>query len=131
MLCNPFVREYNVPMSDDNAHAGTCFVPIDIDSRIPTYFYPALAGELYSIYGPRVFEPCDGNLNAGTHGWYAAMRETCRKLNLGWLMDYYDALPWDKSELFDAEIEKRVCAIVTGDVYKWPNSYYEHLLPQD
>lgn len=102
-------------------------IPTEIDNRIPEHFYPALAGELFSICGPRVFEPCDGvyDFGAGTHGWYEAIRATCRKLGLDWLLHYYETLPWYDSDLFDGIIESRVSALLDD---AWPNTYYEHLL---
>lgn len=104
-------------------------IPEDIDSRLPAYFYPALAGELFSIHGPHIFEAYDGtiNLNTGTYGWHEALRAACEKLDMGWLMEYYDALPWYDSDLFDGIIEDRIGQMVKRDA-AWGNEYYEHLL---
>ena len=47
-------------------------IPKDVDARIPEYFYMALAGELFSIFGRRLFgEPVQrqgkcGCMNTGT-----------------------------------------------------------------
>lgn len=43
-----------------------------------------------------------------TAGYVEAFRATCKKLGMGWLADYYDALPWRESDLFDGEISDEV-----------------------
>ncbi len=104
-------------------------IPEEIDSQIPDYFYPALAGELFSVFGPSVYEPIDGvySLNTSTHGWHEAMQATCDKLGLGWLMSYYNSLTWYDSDMFDGIIEDRVVRIIE-QAGSWESVYYTYLI---
>lgn len=43
-------------------------IPEEIDAKIPEYFYYALAGELCSIFGPKIFEEDDGSEYADAYG---------------------------------------------------------------
>lgn len=63
-------------------------------SNIPDYFYPAFAGELVSVFGSEILEPSEtGEVPlfyiSGTTGWNAALRMTCKKLGIDWLMSWY------------------------------------------
>lgn len=92
-------------------------IPKDIKDRIPSYFYQALAGELFSVFGWRLGiqmftdkEYGNGyyNLDSGSGGWYVAFEETCRKLDMQWLFDYWKSLEWYDSDIFDGEIEEGI-----------------------
>ena len=104
-------------------------IPKEIKNRIPDYFYYAMAGELVSVFGPYILEeqdyleyddegnvieplsdtPCTYyNLNSSTGGWIEAFKETCRKLDMMWLVDYWRTLEWYDSDLFDGEIEDEI-----------------------
>lgn len=85
-------------------------IPEEILAKVPEYFWPALAGELVSTFGMTVFEKHDENeyglyFLSSTCGWNAALRMTCKKLEMKWLFDYYDKLEWWQSDKFDGELE--------------------------
>lgn len=114
-------------------------IPTEIDIKIPSYFYIALAGELCSILGPQIFNKITDldedteeefsyyDFDSGTAGWYAAFKATCKKLDLQWLLNYYDALKWYDRDIFDDIIEDRV---VTRFIDKdnHCNEYYKYLM---
>ena len=82
-------------------------IPDDILDKIPEYFWPALGGELISAYSLSVLDkdPDTGLMSldyiGSTMGWVAALRATCHKLDMKWLMDYWDKLEWYDSDIFD------------------------------
>ena len=86
-------------------------IPEDILSKIPKHFWPAFAGELISTFGLMIFEKEEGTdlyalyYVSSTSGWNAALRMTCKKLEMKWLFDYYDKLEWWQSDMFDGEFE--------------------------
>lgn len=104
-----------------------------IMAAIPDYFYPAMLGELVSIVGAFVIDTgrAYGDLNSGTYGWTCALRQTCDKLGLNWIMDYWDSLEWYDSDQFDGEIEARCCELIEhqhrDDVMDRHMSYYKEL----
>lgn len=114
-------------------------IPTEIDLKIPSYFYIALAGELCSILGPQIFNKITDfdedteeefsyyDFDSGTSGWYAAFKTTCKKLDLQWLLNYYDTLKWYDRDIFDGIIEDR---IVTRFIDKdnHCNEYYKYLM---
>ena len=114
-------------------------IPTEIDIKIPSYFYIALAGELCSILGPQIFNKITDidedteeefsyyDFDSGTSGWHTAFKATCEKLDLQWLLNYYDALEWYDSDIFDDIIEDR---IVTHFIDKdnHCNEYYKYLM---
>lgn len=124
-------------------------IPQEIDSKIPEYFYFAMAGELCSIFGPRIFDRIeyaeydeDGNvlpsstddsesyyysLDSGTGGWYEAFKMTCRKLGLDWLLDYWKTLEWYDSDIFDGIIEERIIEKFVMSEDNRCNAYYKWL----
>ena len=107
------------------------YVEKEVDFRIPTYFYFAMASEL----GEDTFEDkyrfvhdADGNIErdengkyikamdygnfgSSTGGWSAAFYRTCDKLGMQWLVDYLKTLDWYCLELFDGIIEERIAAM--------------------
>lgn len=113
-------------------------IPEEIDSKIPSYFYIAFAGELCSILGPVIFtkykmDPDDENnkeyyydLDCGTCSWYAALKATCNKLDMNWLIDYYGTLEWYDSDIFDGIIEERIVKNFI-EHNNHCNDYYKHL----
>ena len=112
-------------------------IPEEIANRIPAYFYYAMAGELLSIYGLQLFElrkedeDDEGyyDLDSSTYGWNEAFKATCRKLDMWWLVEYYDTLDWYDGDLFDGEIEDEIIEIFcTKDrIIEHPNCYYRYL----
>ena len=60
-------------------------------------------------------------------GWYGAFRQTCIKLDLEWLMDYYKSLSWYDSDLFDSEIADGIVFHFINDKQTNCNSYYKYL----
>lgn len=126
-------------------------IPKEIDEKIPEYFYHAMAGELCSIHGPRIFEKVEcfeyddeGNetekrneeldyydLDSGTGGWFEAFRMTCDKLGLAWLLEYWDELEWYDSDIFDGIIEERIVEKVIEAEPSNCNAYYKYLVGRD
>lgn len=81
-------------------------VPKQIVDRIPEYFYYALGGECVSVFGINALIPDDDgfyilNYCSGEAGWYRAFKATCIKLDMKWLLDYWNILPWYHSDIFD------------------------------
>lgn len=110
-------------------------IPDEIKSRIPQCFYSAFAGELCSVFGCTVFEKDESGFYSlvyisGTAGWAEALKMTCKKLDMQWLLDYYDSLPWYDSDIFDGEIEDMIISecIETDEKPKSTHMYYQFLL---
>lgn len=85
-------------------------IPDEILTKIPQHFWPAFAGELVSTFDLLIFNKSENdfyplNYVSGTNGWNAALRMTCKKLEMKWLFDYYDKLEWWQSDMFDGEFE--------------------------
>lgn len=133
--------------SGDNVHVEYS-IPKDIKDRIPDYFYFALAGELVSIFGTRILgknewvdfddegnelptltdEDCSYyDLCSSTGGWVEAFIETCRKLDMIWLVDYWRTLEWYDSDIFDGEIETEVVKRFCESEMNPANCYYKYL----
>ena len=114
-------------------------IPREIKDRIPPYFYIALAGELFSIYGwerskdmfyPRKKQSYT-DLASSTAGWVAALRATCRKMEMDWLISYYDTLPWYDSDVFDGILEQEIGRHYINADRSGPNDYYRHILERE
>lgn len=115
-----------------------CKIPSEIKDKIPDYFYPAMCGELVAIFGPdilnRVYDEIDDeidddyyyDLQISTSGWSQAFGETCKKLDLIWLLNYYQKLDWYRSDIFDGEIAGEITKRVLEKEHN--NSYYMHLM---
>ena len=106
-------------------------IPDEIKSRIPEYFYYALGGEYVSIMGAyALIRDEDGlsylDYSAGTAGYIEAFRMTCKKLDMNWLFEYRDSLPWYQSDIFDGEISDEVMRCF--DKEEHTNSYYQYLI---
>lgn len=155
-------------VSDENSVYVEYSIPDDIDSKIPDYFYIALAGELCSIYGPGVFDKipyscdvleddgvdcvdetqvssvesqdgqldlsvpsvdADGyyDLDSSTGGWFEALKMTCKKLDMMWLLEYHATLPWYDSDIFDGIIEDRIIEKFVKCEDHHCNSYYKYI----
>ena len=72
-------------------------IPEEIDAKIPDYFYPALAGELYAAFGYHKIEDVIEAYENGTEDAYpvaetdyfsAAFAMACKKLDMLWLLAY-------------------------------------------
>lgn len=120
-------------------------IPDDIKSRIPEYFYYAMAGELVSVMGASVLdllevplECSDGtedydyyyDLHNSTSGWGMAFKMTCYKLDMMWLVDYWNTLEWYDSDIFDGEIEWEIIGLIKNGKIECngANDYYKYLL---
>lgn len=106
-------------------------IPDSIKNRIPEYFYYALGGEYVSIMGAiALIRDEDGlsllDYDGGTSGYVEAFRMTCKKLDMDWLYEYWDNLPWYQSDLFDSEISIEVMKCF--DKAYPANAYYKYLL---
>ena len=108
-------------------------IPKEISDKIPDYFYLAMLGELVSIMGPDILKPVDWDgpeyydFHSSTGGWVEALYETCRKLDMEWLKNYWKTLEWYDSDVFDGIIESRIAEKLTTEDFT-ANSYYKHLL---
>ena len=105
----------------------------EILSNIPDYFYPAFAGELVSVFGSEILEPSEtGEVPlfyiSGTTGWNAALRMTCKKLGIDWLMSWYDELEWFDSDDFDGELVEMINSKFLKAEYESANIYYLWLM---
>lgn len=139
-------------IKEDNDVRIEYTIPKNVDERIPDYFYFAMAGELCCVFGPQIFQQIDGveydeegnrlapiddadymyyDLCSSTGGWNAAFKATCEKLDMGWLLDYYDTLEWYDSVILDGVIEKRIIEKVVEEETSGSNPYYEHLVMRD
>ena len=122
-------------MSDDNSERWEYIIPEDIDSRIPDYFYSAMAGELFSVvgwaYSRDIFYPeqCPEcvDLDAGTEGWSVALEMTCKKLDMEWLWEYHESLPWQESDILDGIIEQRIRQRFMNSSLDRAGDYYAYL----
>lgn len=110
-------------------------IPADIKSRIPEHFYYALGGELVSVFGRDALIPDEDGLSpldycTSTAGYVAALKATCRKLDMDWLMDYWNKLPWYQSDVFDGEITDEVAKRFNDQngAKNNANPYYLYLL---
>ena len=108
-------------------------IPDEIKSRIPEYFYYALGGEYVSISVKSALMPDEDGFSmldycSSTAGYVEALRATCRKLNMDWLMEYWDSLEWFDSDVFDGEISDEVAKCFASESDS--NPYYRYLLEQ-
>ena len=105
----------------------------NILSNIPDYFYPAFAGELVSVFGSEILEPSEtGEVPlfyiSGTTGWNAALRMTCKKLGIDWLMSWYDELEWFDSDNFDGELVEMMETKFLDNSSESNDSYYRWII---
>ena len=105
----------------------------DVISKIPEYFYPAFAGELVSVFGISVLTPYKDGVNpllyiSGSGGWNMALEMACRKLNMDWMLDWYDKLEWYDSDDFDCELVELIKSKFLNGKLEFANSYYRWLL---
>ena len=102
--------------------------------RIPDAFYYDLAGKLFSIFGPSIYDLENGKTKidffAGSFGWNMAIRKSCQDMDLQWLKDFYINLEWYDSDLFDSEIADQIERRVLCDDYYANNPYYKFLLEE-
>lgn len=106
-------------------------IPESIRERFPPYFYAALGGELVSVFGTLIFEKDEDDVPClyyveSTCGWGEALRQTCKKLNMAWLFEYYDALAWYDSDAFDDELGEEVLRYFNSTGKK--EDYYQYLI---
>ena len=102
-------------------------------SNIPDYFYPAFAGELVSVFGSEILDPSEtGEVPlfyiSGTTGWNAALRMTCKKLGIDWLMSWYDELEWFDSDNFDGELLEMTETKFLDNSSESNGSYYRWII---
>ena len=105
----------------------------EILSNIPDYFYPAFAGELVSVFGSEILDPSEtGEVPlfyiSGTTGWNAALRMTCKKLGIDWLMSWYDELEWFDSDNFDGELLEMTETKFLDNSSESNGSYYRWII---
>ena len=106
-------------------------IPEEIKNKIPNKFYYVMGGELCAIFGPKIFEKFEEDyydLNSSTVGWVEAFKETCRKLDMQWILDYWNTLEWYDGDIFDGEIEAGIIKRFCIEDMPTANSYYKYLL---
>lgn len=112
-------------------------IPKDVLAKIPDYFWAGLAGELVGVWSLDIFEKADEkttyiDFHGGTMGWAAAFKMACKKLDMQWLYDYYDALEWWESDHFDGEIiDLLKYKFIDADTPQHPSSYYLWLIGKE
>lgn len=109
-------------------------IPEKIKNKIPQHFYIAFAGELCSVFGHMIFQKDESDVYSlfyvsSTAGWNEALKMTCQKLNMCWLLDYYNSLEWYESDLFDGEMEDKIVSefIEADQAQANANAYYKFL----
>ena len=105
----------------------------DVISKIPEYFYPAFSGELVSVFGPNILTKSDvGDSQlldvSGTNGWNYALKMACHKLNLNWLLNWYDELKWYDSDDFDYKLVELIFYKFLNAESQTANPYYLWLI---
>ena len=106
----------------------------EIKNRIPEIFYRALLGELISVFGVGFYlsYSSDGEVvydfDSGTAGWAVAVYMACNKLDMMWLFEEWNSLPWYDSDTMDGEIEEELAKIVKARQDTKDDSYYLYLL---
>lgn len=131
----------NMPINDDLSIEY--HIPEDIKKKIPEYFYQAFFGELISVFGFQCLVPINKRPSlyskqiedylisiSESGGWYAAFKQSCIKLDLKWLIEYYESLSWYDSDLFDNEIVNEIIIHFVND-RQTNNSYYKHLFQKN
>lgn len=86
-----------------------------------------------SVFGLRIFEKDEDDIYnlyyvEGTYAWAEAFKMTCWKLDMKWLMDYYDSLEWCDSDLFDGEIENKLISEFVEAKGIEVDTYYQFLI---
>lgn len=78
----------------------------EVFNKLPDYFWSAFAGELVAIFGNDILKKDEDELAllSGTSGWNTALRSVCRRLNINWFYDWYDALDWAYSDDVDIDL---------------------------
>lgn len=109
-------------------------IPKEIKSKIPEYFYYAFGGELLSVFGKDFLTKDDsGNYPldflSSSQGYSVAFDMTCKKLDMLWLKEYRDSLPWYDSDLFDGEIDEQTIRVFKKS--KEANPYYLYLIAEE
>ena len=109
-------------------------VPEEIKTKIPECFYYAFGGEYVSIFGfVALIRAEDGysnlDYNSSTTGYAEALKMSCEKLDMGWLFDYWDELPWYQSDIFDGWLADEV--MKRFDSMESANPYYKYLLSKE
>lgn len=80
----------------------------EISNKIPDDFYLKMLINLIKSQ-PNVIKPIIYyNLCSSTEFWVKAFKTTCDELGLGWLKEYWDNLPWYKSDILDGDIENEI-----------------------
>ena len=83
----------------------------EVIAKIPCEFYPIMKSELAKVFGKKILNKKKRrgyNLSPSTVGWFEALKNTCKQLDLMWLYDFSDSLPWDQSDEFDAMLEQEM-----------------------
>lgn len=111
-------------------------VPDEVKHKIPDYFFFAMAGELVSVFGSSILElQTDStqpyyDFNLGTAGWTVAFKAACTKLDMRWLINYYEGLDYYESDIFDAWVECEIAIKFCEHdrTQDHANPYYSHWL---
>lgn len=92
-------------------------------NSLPSIFYPALLGELVSIFGPKIVEDLDGyhgyDQEIATGGWYNAFKQTCYKLDKMDIYTDYNEFDWRDSDEVDALICEHFDDLTEEDFHQY------------
>lgn len=70
-------------------------------------FIDIFIGDLQNVFNTTInknnWVDCYNGMS-GTNGWHKALINTCTKTNNKFLIQYYDKLGWEQSDLFDYEL---------------------------
>ena len=105
-------------------------VDMKVIEQLPEHFPAAMYGELCSVFGHGICNTDDDGVPAitylaGTGGWVVAFYATCDKLDMKWLIEYYNKLEWTDSDCFDSHIAQLVFENRPGELV---SPYYVYLV---
>ena len=72
-------------------------------------FYPCMLNELRNIFDFKTFPTFENLVGImSTAGWASAIKTTCAKLDLQYVMDYYESVDYELSDNFDNKLVDRI-----------------------
>ena len=81
----------------------------ELFNQLPLIFFPAMAGEIVSIYGHDFYD------DTSNCYWVVALKSACEKIKSKWIYKKYKSLPWDVANEFDWLVSNRLHAIKPED----------------
>ena len=87
----------------------------DLYNELPPIFFPALLGEIVSMYG----EPFFGDI--GSLAWYSAFKAACKKINAKWIYKKYRRMPWDVGDEFAWMVSNKIQSLTPAERQAYQN----------